>query len=257
MCAHWLQKFFSIILFLVISIGLSACAKKSTYVEDADGEFYEEEVVSDPLEPMNRKLFSLHKWLDKAFFRPLAVSYRAVLPPVARKSVGNFFTNVDHIPITINNILQLRPMDAGNSAARLVINTTAGIGGLFDVATPLGFEYHKSDLGQTFARWGWSNSTFVFVPLFGPTTFRDGVGVVGDLYMTPWPYLHDAAEWSSAAVYAVDKRSQFMETEPILTVAALDEYSFIRDGYLISRRAFITGLADGEKGEEGNFGDIL
>ncbi|MFI4954440.1 MAG: VacJ family lipoprotein [Gammaproteobacteria bacterium] len=256
-----LQKILAIILFATLPFGFAACAKQAKYEdasEEADMDYYEEEVViEDPLEPMNRKLFALHNWIDERFFRPFAVVYRAIVPPPGRKAVGNFFSNVDHIPITVNNILQLRPKAALNSGSRLVINTTVGIGGLFDPATPLGFEYRKSDLGQTLARWGWENSTYIFVPLFGPTTTRDGIGVVADLYMTPWPYLHDSVEWGSAALFAINQRSKFIETEGLLAVAALDQYSFIRDGYLISREAFITGAADGEKGEEGNFGDIL
>lgn len=255
------QKNFTFILILMFSVILTACAKPKKYddtLESAEDEYYAEEVViDDPLEPMNRKLFALHKWLDRHFFRPFAMSYRAVVPPPARKMVGNFFSNVNHIPITANNILQLRPKAAFNSGSRLVINTTIGIGGVFDPATPMGFSYHKSDLGQTFARWGWQNSTFIFVPLLGPSTMRDGMGIIGDLYMTPWPYLHDSIEWGAAALYAIDKRSQFFETEGVLEVAALDQYLFIRDSYLMSREAFIMGMADGEKDEEGNFGDIL
>ena len=218
----------------------------------------EEKKNPDPLEPMNRKLFALHNWIDLRFFRPLAVTYRAIVPTPVRKSVNNVFANADEIPITVNNLLQGEPRRAAASARRLLINSTIGIAGIFDPATRMGYERERADFGQTMAHWGWKNSSYVFVPLFGPTTTRDGIGIVADLYMTPWVYLGTEVEWTAAGIYALNQRSKFIETEGIVAVAALDEYTFIRDGYLANRKVFVSGETEADVDDtQEDWGDIL
>ena len=203
----------------------------------------EEELERDPWEGLNRNLYVVHKGLDARFLRPLAVSYNAILPPPARSSVTNFFRNVNEIPNTINSILQAKPKQALIGTSRFLINSTLGIAGLFDVATKFGIERKPADFGQTLSVWGWKKSTFIIVPLLGPTTLRDGLGIGADYYLTPWPYLPDNIDWTAFGIYVISARASYLDSEALLNAAALDEYAFIRDAYLQNRAAFISGGA--------------
>lgn len=232
----------------MMALSLLACAHAQTYSPSED----------DPLEPLNRQLFSFHKWADERFFKPIALSYRAIVPPAVRKGVNNVFANVDEIPITVNNVLQGEFKRAGGSTRRFVINTIFGVAGIFDVAGDMGYIRERSDFGQTLYHWGWKQSSYIFVPLFGPTTIRDGIGVVADVYMMPWPYLEENIEWAAFGIFAVNQRAKFLDTEVLLSVAALDEYSFLRDGYLANRKIFVKQepLSHLDETQE-DWGDIL
>lgn len=207
---------------------------------------------ADPLEPFNRKMYDLNKWIDVRFFRPVAATYSLIVPAPARKSVTNFFNNVDELPTIVSAILQGEGKVAGNSATRLVINSTFGIVGLFDPATDMGLMREPASLSQTFYKWGWKNSTYLLIPLIGPTTTRDFSGLLGSLYLTPWPYLDESIEWSAVGLMAVNLRAQYLDSEAVLGMAALDEYAFMRDAYLQNRQAFFTGETGQDSWTEDN-----
>ena len=135
----------------------------------------------DPFEPMNRGIYQVNDALDRAIFKPVAEGYRAVLPPVIRTGVSNFFSNIGDVLNALNNLLQGKIAAAANDIGRLVINSTFGVAGLFDVATVAGLEKHEEDFGQTLGYWGFGDGPFLMLPIFGPSNMRDTVGRLVDL----------------------------------------------------------------------------
>jgi phospholipid-binding lipoprotein MlaA len=214
---------------LTSSIFLSSCACKGTN-------------PVDPFEPFNRKVYKFNTALDHAFLRPTAKFYRAVLPAPVRKSVNNFFTNLDLIPTVGNDLLQFRGKWAIRDSWRFVINSSLGVGGLFDVAKTFGLAPHSNDLGLTLAKWGDKNSPYLVLPLLGPSTLRDGAGWLFQFALySPYVYIReDAVVYSLLALRAVDLRSQLLDSDRILD-EALDKYTFMREAYLQYRNQFING----------------
>src|SRR5690606_2173985 len=127
--------------------------------------------------------------LDRAVLRPVAKGYRAVTPDLAEKGVSNFFSNLNDVVVIVNDIVQLKPVQALSDTGRFLINSTLGIAGLFDVATPLGLEKHDEDFGQTFGRWGAGQGPYLVLPFFGSSSVRDGFGLAADQYIYPVRYV--------------------------------------------------------------------
>lgn len=228
------------IIVLLGTLLLAGCAAKGEHHPD------------DPYESFNRKMYSLNKWIDVHMFRPVAATYSLILPGPVRSSVTNFFNNVDEIPTILNSMLQLEGAQAWNASKRLGINTTLGVAGFFDPATGMGIERDPNGLGKTFYVYGWKNSHYLFVPLLGPSTPRDFVGVIGNLYMTPWPYFDEYVEWSAVVLMGINMRAQMLDVEAVMGIAALDEYVFVRDAYLQNRRAYLEDEALLDKWTEDN-----
>jgi len=136
--------------------------------------------IHDPWEGMNRAIFRFNSYLDRFVLLPAVNVYNFVLPGFARKGISNFFTNLDNIQTVINEVLQLHGGSALQTTGRLVVNTTVGIVGLFDVATPIGIPQHYEDFGQTLGRWGVPVGPYLVLPLFGPSFVRDAGGKVVD-----------------------------------------------------------------------------
>ena len=132
--------------------------------------------INDPWEGMNRSIYRFNSYADRYVLNPAVSAYRFVLPEIVRKGVSNFFVNLDNIQTLINQVLQLHPMPALETTGRFLVNTTVGIGGLFDVATPLGIPQHLEDFGQTLGRYGVGNGPYLVLPLFGPSFVRDALG---------------------------------------------------------------------------------
>ena len=135
----------------------------------------------DPWEPFNRSVFEFNEGLDKYVLKPVVSGYRFVLPEFIREGIYNFFSNYNDIYTALNNLLQGKPDYAFNDLMRVVVNTTIGLGGLIDLATPGGLEKHKEDFGQTFGVWGIPSGPYVVLPFFGPSSVRDTFGTVTDL----------------------------------------------------------------------------
>ena len=194
----------------------------------------------DPFEPMNRALYSVHEVLDNAVARPVAEGYVAVVPQFMRTAFNNVFNNIDDLFSAVNGILSGKFDKAGNDLGRVMINTLAGAGGLIDVASDAGIERGNLDFGQTFAIWGIPPGPYLFIPLFGPTTVRDGTGVLVRIAVGPVGYIPDVPLRNSIyAVGYVDLRSQTLEVSDIVKEAALDRYTFIRNAYFQRRRYLI------------------
>jgi phospholipid-binding lipoprotein MlaA len=194
----------------------------------------------DPFEPLNRSVMQFNDGVDAVALKPLATAYRAVLPPLVRTGVSNFFGNLSDPWSAVNSALQFKFRDAAENVIRFGINTFFGLGGVLDIASEFSIERHKEDFGQTLGRWGVSAGPYLVLPLFGPSTVRDTVALGLDFKIDP---VHWVDPWQARyALYilrAVDTRSNLLRAGAVLDEAALDKYSFFRDAYLQRRRANI------------------
>jgi phospholipid-binding lipoprotein MlaA len=182
-------------------------------------------------------MFSVNDALDKVAIKPVAKAYDFVAPLPVKAGVGNFFGNTGDLWIGVNSAMQGKFSDAGSDIARLLINSTVGIFGLFDVASELGFEKHDEDLGQTLAVWGAPSGPYFFWPFIGPRTLRDTVGWIGDSYADPvWRTRPISVRNSMVALRFVDIRASLLPADKIVDEAALDKYAYIRAAYQQRRR---------------------
>ena len=193
----------------------------------------------DPWEPFNRSVFEFNEGLDAYLLKPVVAGYRFVLPEFVRDGIYNFFSNYSDIYTALYNLLQGKPDYAFNDLMRVVVNTTFGLGGLIDMATPGGLEKHKEDWGQTLGVWGIPSGPYVVLPFFGPSNVRDTFGTVADLesdYL--FRLLPDVALRNSlTGLRVVNARNTYYEAGDLLDGAAIDKYSFMRDAY-IQRRLY-------------------
>lgn len=196
----------------------------------------------DPFEKVNRKIHKFNMQVDKVFLKPPAQVYAKVIPSQVRAGVNNVYNNANLLPTLANDILQADWNSMVKDFWRLVANTTYGIGGIFDIASSFGLPPHSNDLGLTFAKWGDKKSPFIMIPFLGPSTIRDGMGLMFDYtFFTPYPYLrNDPLIYSLLALRYVDLRSQMLDTDKFIKLS-LDEYAFIRDAYLQHRNYLING----------------
>jgi phospholipid-binding lipoprotein MlaA len=190
----------------------------------------------DPWEGLNRKTYAFNDALDKAVLKPLAQGYQKVTPDFAQEGVNNFYRNLEDIGTSINNFLQAKPKQGMNDMARLVVNTVFGVFGLWDIATPLGFEKHDEDFGQTLGYWGAPPGPYFVIPLLGPSTVRDAPAKAVDPSWFYNDYLPDRVYWSWWGLDKVRTRANLIKAEGILEEAAIDKYSFIRDAWWQRRR---------------------
>lgn len=210
-------------------------AENLTDVQDSD--FIED--VDDPFEDINRVIFEINMGLDMVFFRPLAELYGEAVPDPIRKGVHNAIKNLN-TPVTLaNDILQLNPDRAGVTLFRFLINTTLGLGGLFDVASEMGFEHHYEDFGQTLAAAGIGDGPYLMLPLFGPSNVRDLIGRVADFFMDPlhWVVANNDVEWAGwirGGVDLLDVRTNSRELTDRIE-KTLDPYAQYRSLYVQSR----------------------
>lgn len=194
----------------------------------------------DPIEGFNRAMFAFNEGLDTAIIKPVAKGYDYVLPSPVKTGVTNFFGNIADVFIAVNNLLQGKPAEAASDAGRFLVNSTIGILGLFDVATEMGMEKHEEDFGQTFGRWGVDPGAYVVIPVFGPRTARDTVGLVLDVTVDPVADVdHVASRNTLLAVRLISDRANLLPADKVIEEAALDKYSYIRGSYLQRRQSLI------------------
>jgi phospholipid-binding lipoprotein MlaA len=218
---------------------LRAALLAASLLTVAGGAVAEEAVGNprDPYESFNRAMFAVNEVIDKVAAKPAAQAYDAVTPLPVKAAFGNFFANVGDLWVGVNNALQGKGGDAGNDLARLLINSTIGIFGLFDVASELGLERHDEDFGQTLAVWGVGDGGYVFLPVLGPRTVRDAAAWGVDYAADPVRTFDPVSVRNSAAVVRfVDIRASLLPADKIIAEAAFDKYSYIRDAYLQRRR---------------------
>ncbi|HUO93032.1 MAG TPA: VacJ family lipoprotein [Rhizomicrobium sp.] len=224
---------------LTIALGLvlAGCASTSTTNSQLQTD------PDDPLEGWNRQVFDMNQRFDEAIMKPTAEAYIAVVPEPARKGVHNFLTNLNSPVVFANDLLQGEVGLAGETVGRFGLNTTIGLGGLVDVATPAGIPGHSSDFGQTLGVWGVGEDPYLVLPLLGPSNPRDLAGYVADQAMSPLNYvgIRDYTYWSigAGAVNIVDERAQNMDTLNQLEQTSLDPYASMRSLYRQYRRSHI------------------
>ena len=191
----------------------------------------------DPFEPWNRAMYQVHEAVDGALIKPIAEGYVRSAPAPVRASVSNFFGNIDDLFSGINHVLQGKKERAGDDFGRVLLNSTFGLAGLFDPASEMGITKDKTDFGITFGKWGAPQGPYIFVPLFGPTTVRDGTGWLVRIYANPIGSIGDVRLRNSLyGLNYLDTRAQLLSAEGVLEAAALDKYRYLRNAYLRARR---------------------
>lgn len=189
--------------------------------------------LDDPLEPVNRAVFDVNVALDSAFIRPFAEAYRAIVPQFARDRIRSAIDNLAEPRIFVNDVLQGRPDAARVTLARFFINTTAGVAGMFDLATKQGFPRQSGDFGQTLYSWGVDDGPYLVLLLLGPSNVRDAVGLGVDVFTTP-PALVVAGHTGTVTSLAVgmldgiDLRARNIETLDEIKASALDYYAHLK-----------------------------
>ena len=195
---------------------------------------------SDPWERFNRSSYKFNDALDRAVLKPVAKGYTHLPQPV-QTGMHNFFDNLDYPVTIVNDLLQGQLKPFFSDIGRFVLNTTLGLGGLFDPATPAGLQKNYRDFGQTLGKWGVPKGPYVVVPLFGPYDVRDGIGsVTVDYYANPRSYLPFWPEVGVYAVRTVDHRSRLLPLDATLQ-SAYDPYAFVRSAYLQNRDFMVHG----------------
>lgn len=199
----------------------------------------------DPFEGFNRAVFKFNQALDRALIRPLAITYVHVVPKPLRQGLHHAVVNLGEPVVAINDILQVRPRPAAQALTRFAANSTFGLFGLFDVAGKSGLPHHANDFGLTLARYGVKSGPYLFVPVVGPSTVRDGFGGLVNLGLNPLNYSRypgDVAVGAGAFVSeGLYKRAQADADLKTLSASATDVYASLRSFYLQNRRAEITG----------------
>ncbi len=226
---------------LAASINLAACATIGTATAE-----------NDPLEPTNRALFDFTLAVDRNLTRPIAIGYREVLPQPLRIVIRNFLDNLRSPVIFINDVLQGEPERAGTTFARAVVNTSVGVGGLFEVAEGWGMPKHSEDFGQTLAVWGVGEGSYLLVPLLGPSNTRDLFGFGVDFVLDPLFYVRWGDEryipWTRYGVHLIDLRSRTIEQVDDIERTSADFYAATRSLYRQNRSdAINNGIVDVEE----------
>ncbi len=194
----------------------------------------------DPFEPANRVAYKVNEVVDGNIVKPVAQAYVDYTPRLVRLAVSNFFGNIDDMFSVINDMLQGKGDKAGNDLGRVITNTGFGLLGLIDIASDAGIPKGNEDFGQTFGFWGIPQGPYLFIPIFGPTTVRDGTGSIIRAYASPIGYINDVATRNILwALNFIDLRASALGAESLVNQAALDPYTFIRRSYLQRRRYLV------------------
>ena len=195
----------------------------------------------DPFESFNRSMFEFNEGFDKYAFKPAAQGYNFIMPNIASKGVSNFFSNIDDIVVFFNQLLQFKFQPALATSARFVFNSTFGLLGLIDVATYMDLPKQHEDFGQTLAVWGVSSGPYIVLPIIGPITARDTVGLAVD-----WTYFDPIFKRQTLSqslvtltIKYIDIRAGLIKASNILDETVPDKYSFVRDAWLLHREFLI------------------
>ncbi|HEY8159004.1 MAG TPA: VacJ family lipoprotein [Methylobacter sp.] len=206
-----------------------------------------EAVEIDPWQGWNKGAQSFNDSFDKHVLKPVAIGYLDITSNAVDKGVTNFFSNINDVGVTINDILQLKLLQGGMDFSRFIINTTAGVGGVFDWADKIDLPKHNEDFGQTLGFWGVPSGPYLVLPFFGASTPRDTVGLLGDAFMDPLTYISifggfagNIATIGTSALDATDYRAGVMSSEKVVNEATDgDRYEFIKNSYLQHREYLI------------------
>ncbi len=230
-----------LIALLCIGMGLflSACAHNSI------------DQPLDPLEPLNRKVFVFNDHLDSLVLRPIAVQYKTYTPEIAQRGVSNFFVNLSYPRVIINDFLQGKLKQGTRDTGRFLLNSTVGVFGIIDVSSKIGLTTHNEDFGQTFGAWGIGEGWYLVLPLFGPSSNRDALGLVLDTSLNLVTYSPPDWRLALTTFNFVQIRAQFLGVDNVLD-NALDPYAFLRSNYLQRRQSAIKdGATSSDATDEG------
>ena len=208
----------------------SGCA--STQTKDA-------EANNDKLEPVNRVSFNLNETLDEYILKPIAEPYAKYTPEIYRSGITNFFNNLTYLNVVLHSFLQGKFGQGFSGITRFVVNSTIGIGGLNDIATPMGLAKHNEDFGQTLATWGVGQGSYLVVPLNGPNTVRNAPDMVTSTLLNPFWYISSAILFPVSALNLINTRANLLEATNIRDEAAIESYTFTREAYLQQRNYLI------------------
>lgn len=232
---------------LLACLGLGGCATtQGPAAENGNG-------AVDPIEPANRVFYSVNETLDGLFVKPMAEIYTMATPEPVRVSVSNFFSNLGYINVILNDFLQGKTDQGWSDTSRFLINSTLGVGGLFDVASDMGFPRHQEDLGQTLAVWGADQGAYLYLPIVGPNSVRDTPDIASSLLTNPLFYVTSTVLYPVTALGVINKRAEVLEATRLRDEAAVDPYIFTREAYL-QRRNYL--IHDGNPPVEG-YDDIF
>jgi len=223
-------------------VGMSACATKPPPTDAEALADYRQ--TNDPFEPSNRVFYAINDGVDTVVLRPIALAYRYVVPGPVRTGIHNFLINLDSPVILSNDILEGKPRRAGDTLMRFVINTTAGVVGIFDVASSVGYPKHNADFGITMALWGVPDGPFLFLPVLGPSDPRDATGFGVDVALDPFTWVGKGAivtglKWGRYGMSAVDERTAVLDAVDSVKKTALDPYATFRSLYRQHRNSEI------------------
>tara|TARA_B100001057_G_scaffold81281_2_gene76687 strand:+ start:46707 stop:47450 length:744 start_codon:yes stop_codon:yes gene_type:complete len=232
------NEIFSLSQIIVLLITLNVVFAPSISIAEDD---------NDPLEPINRVIFEFNEIVDDNVLEPVAKGYKYVTPDPVERGVSNFFSNLGEIGTIANDILQLKFKQATRDTMRFAINSTVGVFGILDVATPLGLTKNKEDFGQTLGFWGVPNGPYLVLPFLGPSSFRDTPSMLVDYQMSPVEQLHHEEKQVLRTIDVIDTRARLLRATKILDAAAKDKYIFVRESYLQRRDSLVR---DGENEEE-------
>jgi len=247
------MKFYkNLIIIIFISIFASnIIAAESDNVKTDSADFntgnYEDEIF-DPLEPVNRAIFSFNNFADKIILEPAAKGYKKLPSPI-QSGIGNFLNNLKLPLVVVNQILQGQGKNATESSGRFIVNSTAGLFGLIDVAEKIGLEQTQEDFGQTLATWGVGDGFYIVLPIFGPSNVRDTAGMI--LTYTTDPInayaVREGEAWLlplRTATNAIDQRSKIIDEVNALRNNSIDYYAAVRSSYYQNRKAAVLNLDD-------------
>jgi len=205
----------------------------------------------DPWEGFNRKVFAFNEVMDKYVLKPVAKGYQYVTPRPVDESVTHFFSNLDDVVVVINDVGQLKFGQALSDTARILVNTTVGFFGVFDVATHIGLPKHNEDFGQTLGYWGVGTGPYLVLPFLGPSTLRDTGGLtVHYVYGPGYTDLTEttAQTYGAYGLYAVDLRADLIASEGLISG---DKYTFLRSFYLQRREYLVNdGVVEDDFGDD-------
>ena len=228
----------SLILAFIFLYGFNLLSYASTSEVISEDHADEVSLDKDPYEKFNRVIFKFNDVFDTYLIKPVAEIYNAIIPIPLNKGIHNFFSNLNEITTIANDLLQFNFYQMSKDSSRFVINSTMGIGGLFDIATRMNIPEFQNDFGLTLVSWGYKNSNYLVLPFLGSYTFRDGVfGMPVDYFgLSVYPHIEPTSRrYQVLALFFVEHRANLLQFDPVLEEAAIDKYVFMRNAYMQHR----------------------
>jgi phospholipid-binding lipoprotein MlaA len=223
---------------LFLAIALSGCAHAPPKTDAAAYEAYQAQ--NDPIEPTNRFFYAVNDRIDRYAFKPVAQGYVAITTQGIRNHVGYFVGNIGEPARMVNFMFEGKSRDAGTSLVRFVLNSTIGIGGIFDPAAALGYKELDTDFGLTLAIWGVPAGPYVYLPVFGPSGARDMLNIPIEFYATPMALAPESTAlndfgWAQSGLHLINTRAEYLQPIDQIRATALDPYATFRSLYRQSR----------------------